>query len=37
MKLLNEDYLLLEDMKSIETMNEEIEEYLIEKYGLETL
>jgi hypothetical protein len=37
MKLLNEDYLLLEDMKSLEIINEEIEEYLIEKYELENL
>lgn len=37
MKLTEEEVMILEDMKRIESIQEEIESYLIEKYGLENL
>ena len=37
MILTEEEVVLLEDMKEIESIQEEIESYLIEKYGLENL
>ena len=37
MKLTEEEVMMLEDMKRIESIQEEIEAYLIEKYGLKNL
>lgn len=37
MKLTEEEVMMLEDMKGIESIQEEIESYLIEKYDLENL
>jgi hypothetical protein len=37
MILTEEEVMILEDMKEIESIQEEIEAYLVEKYGLENL